>query len=178
MKLITLTAGVLVALAATTASAETYQVSFTNNLSEDHLAPVLITSTTNDKEIFSGDYVTAEAETQILTGDPARLARRIGLSGGRSFIAKSERNTSGPLLAPGATITYKITTDAKELRVLAMVAPSSKPDTYVTAVISLQGESSINSKKLSLYDIGHNEGRRTRVSLDDDDAAKVVFIRK
>ena len=178
MKFRILAAGTLVALATTTVSAETYQVSVTNNLEDELLAPVLITSTANDKEIFSGDYVTAEAEDQILTGDPANLAKRIGLAGGRSIIAHSKEHASGVLLQPGSTITYEVTTDAKELRIISMVAPTITPDNYVTGVISLQGDSKISSKNLARYDIGHNEGRRTRVSLDDDDAAKIVFVLK
>ena len=178
MKAITIFAGALVALATTSVSAETYQVSVTNNLKEEFLAPVLITAASNDKEIFSGDYVTVEAEEQILTGNPSNLARRIGVAGGRSFIAQSKNNEHGPLLSPGSTITYEITTDEKELRILSMVAPTKSPDNYVTAVISLQGDSKLNTKNLVLYDVGHNEGRRTRETLDNKAAAKVVFIKK
>ncbi|MGR3289622.1 MAG: hypothetical protein ACU0C9_00285, partial [Paracoccaceae bacterium] len=65
-------------LAAGMASAGTYSVTVTYNLSQELLAPILITNVSNDSEIFLGAYVTPEAEDQILTGDPAMLVARIG----------------------------------------------------------------------------------------------------
>jgi hypothetical protein len=42
------------------------------------------------------------------------------------------------LLAPGKSITFTVTTDAKEIRFFAMVAPTEKPDNYLTATIALE----------------------------------------
>ena len=73
-----LSASAAILLLASAAYSADYTVTVTNNLEEELLAPILITSAGNDSEIFAGDYVTPEAEFQILTGDPGMLAERIG----------------------------------------------------------------------------------------------------
>jgi hypothetical protein len=57
-----LTAGAL-SLVASSAMAASYTVTVTNNLDEELLAPILITNSANDTEIFTMEnYVTSEAE--------------------------------------------------------------------------------------------------------------------
>lgn len=97
------------------AAAETYTITVTNNLEKELLAPVLATATANDRDIFKGNYVTKAAEKQILTGDPALLVKRIGKKG-----AAVGHGTDGPpkvLLAPGKSISFKVSTKHKSLRI-------------------------------------------------------------
>ena len=155
---------------------KTYQVSITNNLEDELIAPVLLTSPNNDQQIFSDDYVTAETEDQILTGDPAHLAGRISENRGTSYIVHSVKHESGTLLKPGATITFEISTNEKSLRILAMVAPTKTPDNYVTGIINIDGP--ISEKSLTRYDIGHDEGRRTRQATSNTNAVTVVIVKK
>ena len=149
---LTLAAATL-ALSAGLANAGTYTVTVTNNLKEELLAPILITSAANDGEIFSGGYVTPEAEEQILTGDPAKLAARIGPD---AMVGHGTDGPPGVLLAPGKSVTFEIETEATSVRVLAMVAPTMVPDNYVTNVVDLQGGKMVEAG-LVRYDIGNDE---------------------
>ena len=149
---LTLGAAVL-ALGAGFAQAGSWTVTVTNNLKDELLAPILITSAANDGEIFQKGYVTPEAEEQILTGDPGKLAARIGPD------AKGGHGTDGPpgeLLAPGKSVSFEIETDATSVRVLAMIAPTAVPDNYVTNVVDLSGGGKVEAGLLR-YDIGHDE---------------------
>ena len=143
-----------ISLLASSAFGANYTVTVTNNLDEELLAPILITSAANDGEIFTGTYVTPEAEEQILTGDPAKLAARIGED---VAIGHGTDGPPGVLLAPGKSVSFTIDTDATSVRVLAMVAPTMVPDNYVTNVVDLHATHS-NTTSLIRYDIGHDEG--------------------
>lgn len=135
-------AGAASLLAASTAAfaeemVRAYEVTVTNTMKTELIAPVLVAGTENDSAIFAGDYVTPEAEVQVLTGDPKQLAARIGAG------AAVAHGTDGPpkvLLAPGKTLTFTLKTAAPEIRIFAMVAPTEKPDNYLTATIKLGGE--------------------------------------
>lgn len=154
------------------ALAATYTVTVTNNMDKELLAPILITNVTNDGHIFMGDYVTPEAEEQILTGDPAKLAARIGPD---AMIGQGMDGPPGVLLAPGKSVMFDIMTDAASVRIISMIAPTLVPDNYVTAVIDLGGVASAGGH-LVRYDIGHDEMTKvtTRVTGDammaEDDA--------
>ena len=63
----------------------------------------------------------------------------------------------GVLLAPGKSVTFSFSSDADQVRVLAMVAPTMYSDHYVTAVVPLGGKTM--SVALDRFDIGHDEGR-------------------
>lgn len=145
-----------IAVLAGSASAGTYTVTVTNNMDEELLAPILITSAGNDMEIFSGSYVTPEAEAQILTGDPAMLAARIGPD---AMVGHGTDGPPGVLLAPGKSVSFEIETEAASVRVLAMVAPTVVPDNYVTNVVNLFG---VDMAEIGLdrFDIGHDEGTK------------------
>ncbi len=147
------TAATVLALGAGIAHAGTWTVTVTNNLKEELLAPILVTSAANDAEIFKMGYVTPEAEEQILTGDPARLAARIGAD---AMVGHGTDGPPGVLLAPGKSVSFAIETDATSVRVLAMIAPTKVPDNYVTGVVDLQGGKMIEAGLLR-YDIGHDE---------------------
>ncbi len=112
-----------------------YEVTVTNTMASELIAPILTTGTDHDKAIFKDHYVTPEAEVQVLTGDPAKLAAAIGKD---VTIAHGEDGPPGVLLAPGKSITFTVTTEAKEIRLFAMVAPTEKPDNYLTATIALE----------------------------------------
>ncbi len=115
--------------------AQTYEVTVTNTMANELIAPILTTATHHDEAIFKGDYVTPEAEVQVLTGDPAKLAAKIGED---VTIAHGEDGPPGVLLAPGKSLTFTVTTEAKEIRLFAMVAPTEKPDNYLTTTIALE----------------------------------------
>lgn len=169
----TLATSLALGFMASTAAAGTYTITVTNNMQDELLAPVLVTDAANDKHIFAGDYVTAQAEEQILTGDPGALAKRIGAhapAGHRANVAHGSDGPPGVLLAPGKSLTFVINTEAETARVLAMVAPTDVPDNYVTAVIDLKGGAMDDnmmhgmlgdSVALARYDIGHDEGTKT-----------------
>ena len=114
---------------------QTYEVTVTNTMASELIAPILTTGTAHDNAIFKDQYVTPEAEVQVLTGDPAKLAAAIGKD---VTVAHGEDGSPGVLLAPGKSITFTVTTEAKEIRLFAMVAPTEKPDNYLTATIALE----------------------------------------
>ncbi len=114
---------------------KTYEVTVTNTMETELIAPILTVGTDHDKAIFKGNYVTPEAEVQVLTGDPAKLAAAIGKD---ATVAHGKDGPPGVLLAPGKSITFTVKTDAKEIRIFAMVAPTEKPDNYLTATIALE----------------------------------------
>ena len=148
-----------VAAVANVASAQTsYEVTVTNNMSEEFLAPILVAPVSEDAKIFVESYVTPEAENQILTGDPAMLAEAIGAS---ATVGHGMDGPPGVLLAPGNSVTFTISTDASEVRILAMVAPTMYLDHYVTAVVTLGGEAM--SVALDRFDIGHDEMRMSGI---------------
>ena len=148
-------AAIGVAAGLSVASANTpYEVTVTNDMDEELLAPILVAPVSEDGKIFVGDYVSGEAEHQILTGDPGMLAQAIGES---AMVGHGMDGPPGVLLAPGKSVTFSLTTDAKQVRVLAMVAPTMYPDHYVTAVVPL-GDMVV-SVRLDRFDIGHDEGR-------------------
>jgi len=112
-----------------------YEVTVTNTMAHELIAPILTTGTAHDGAIFKDHYVTPEAEVQVLTGDPAKLAAAIGKD---ATIAHGEDGPPGVLLAPGKSVTFTVTTEAKEIRLFAMVAPTEKPDNYLTTTIALE----------------------------------------
>ncbi len=136
------------------AGAGGYSVTVINNLDQELLAPILITNVANDSNIFMGSYVTPEAEEQILTGDPGKLAARIGAD---AMVGHGTDGPPGVLLAPGMSVTFDIETDATAVRVISMVAPTILPDTYVTNVVDLTGGDTVEASLLR-FDIGHSEG--------------------
>ena len=137
------------------ASAQTsYEVTVTNHMDEELLAPVLVAPVSEDGKIFVANYVSPEAEHQILTGDPGMLAEAIG---DKAAVGHGMDGPPGVLLAPGKSVTFAFSTGAKQVRVLAMVAPTMYPDHYVSAVVPL-GTTSM-SVGLDRFDIGYDEGR-------------------
>lgn len=133
-----------------------YKITGTNMLETELLAPVLIAPVRADRKIFDGDYVTSEAEHQILTGDPAQLVAEIGKS---ATVGHGTDGPPGVLLAPGKSVTIMVKAHRDSaLRVLAMVAPTEVTDHFVTAIINPK---SMLPVMLDRYDIGHDEGTLT-----------------
>lgn len=157
MMIKTLLTSATLGLLSTAAYAGSYSVTVTNNLDEELLAPILIADAKYDTEIFDMGYVTPEAEHQILTGDPGKLAARIGPD---AMVGHGTDGPPGVLLAAGKSVTFEITTEATSVRVLSMVAPTMVPDNYVTAVVDL-GMDDMASHALDRFDIGHDEGTKT-----------------
>jgi len=160
-------------LSAVAATAGSYSVTVTNNMDKELLAPILITSAANDAQIFAGAYVTPEAEAQILTGDPGKLAMRIGAD---AMVGKGTDGPPGVLLAPGKSVSFEIMTEATALRILAMVAPTMVPDNYLTNVVDLQGSDKVEVG-LNRFDIGNDEGTMMN-SMISGPAATVVIEKK
>ncbi|HGG05209.1 MAG TPA: hypothetical protein ENK28_07105 [Aliiroseovarius sp.] len=198
----TFTAAAVAALFSTAAFAGTYTVTVTNNMATELLAPILITDVENDNLIFSGNYVTKAAEEQILTGDPAALAKRIGsraMAGHRASVAHGTDGPPGVLLAPGKSLSFIINTEASSVRILSMVAPTEVPDNYVTAVVDLKtgemmSDDSMSSDSMSddammangmvgdivaldRYDIGNDEGTKTITPVKAN-VATITFVEK
>ena len=72
-------AGIALMAGVSAASAQmSYEVTVTNNMEEELLAPILVAPVSVDGKIFVESYVSKEAEHQILTGDPGMLAAAIG----------------------------------------------------------------------------------------------------
>lgn len=144
----------LAALGSTSAFADSYEITVTNTLDEELFAPILVTDAGNDIHIFDGDYVTPEAEVQILTGDPAMLAGRIGEG---ATVGHGMDGPPGVLLAPGKSVTFSFESDSTALRIIAMIAPTVVLDHYVSTVVDLHATDSV-SGTFSRFDIGHDEG--------------------
>jgi hypothetical protein len=154
--------------AAAGVQAGSYEITVTNNLSDELLAPVLVAPVSQDSKIFIGNYVSNEAETQILTGDPGKLAKEIGME---ATVAHGSDGPPGVLLAPGKSITFTVKTNADSVRLISMVAPTKVPDNFVSSVINLGAPLSVT---LDRYDIGHNEGNK-QVSHVGNSAATVTI---
>lgn len=131
-----------------------YEVTVTNKMDKELLAPILVAPASYDGKIFVGNYVSKEAEHQILTGDPGMLAEAIG-SG--ASVGHGKDGPPGVLLGPGKSVSFSISTGTNKLRVIAMVAPTMYKDHYVTAVATLDGKSM--TVDLDRFDIGHDEKR-------------------
>ncbi len=119
---------------ASPALAHTYEVTVLNKMSDELIAPVLVADTKYDNKIFDGMNVTAAAKVQVLTGDPSELAASIGDG---AHVANGMDGPPGVLLAPGKTLTFTLETEAEDLRIFAMVAPTMVPDNYLTAIFDL-----------------------------------------
>ena len=150
-----------------------YEVTVTNNMDDELLAPVLVAPVSEDGKIFVERYVSPEAEHQILTGDPGMLAEAIG---DEAAVAHGMDGPPGVLLAPGKSITFEVASHAEEVRVLAMVAPTMYEDHYVTAVVQLNGEPM--SVGLDRFDIGYDEGRKTIEAIADAVATVQVSVKQ
>lgn len=145
-----------------------YILTITNIMEDELLAPILVTRTKYDREIFEHNYVTPEAEEQILTGDPGKLAKRIGKN---AIIRHGSDGPPGVLLAPGKSIEIPVSGKAS-VRLIAMVAPTKFKDHFVTATINPRAELPV---MLDRYDIGHDEGTKSTTYVSS--AAAMVSIR-
>ena len=157
--------------ASSTALADSYTITVTNNLDEELLAPILVTDAGNDRHIFDGAYVTSEAEDQILTGDPKKLAMRIGEA--MVSVGHGSDGPPGVLLAPGKSVTLNFDTDATALRVIAMVAPTMVPDNYVSNVVDVHAVEKA-SFDLNRFDIGHDEGTKMNMLVSSSVASVTI----
>jgi hypothetical protein len=168
--LTSLAAATLLSVAAmSAASAEMmshkYQFTVTNTSDSELIAPVLVASTKYDKAIFDGSYVTKEAEVQVLTGDPAMLKEVIGDG---AIVAHGSDGPPGVLLGPGKSLTFEVSTDAAEIRIFAMVAPTMTPDHYLTTTIRFsESGDGMYMADLERFDIGHDEKSMERMMTDN-----------
>ncbi len=148
-------AGGLLMAGSAFAGGNVFEITVTNDMSEELLAPIVVTSARNDDHFFDGEYVTKAAEHQILTGDPAMVLESIGDGG--AVAGHGSDGPPGVLLAPGKSVSFTFESDATALRILAMVAPTAVPDNYVSAVADAHVSGSV-TVHLVRFDIGHDEG--------------------
>lgn len=160
-----LLAATLLGIGINAANAASYEITVTNTLQDELLAPILVVPVSNDALIFDGHYVTAEAEAQILTGDPAMLAGKIGDD---ATVAHGADGPPGVLLAAGKSLSFTIDTEASAVRIISMVAPTKVPDNFVSAVVNLDAPLEV---ALNRYDIGHNEGSKMITSISGSGAS-------
>ena len=128
-----------------------YTVTVKNTLAKERFAPILIVGDADDRKIWVGNYVSAEARTQFTTGNPGPLAQVLGGDQGQP-------GTVGV----GGEVTFKFKTNARKARLTAMVHPDFTPDNYVTALIDLGAP---GTTPLERFDIGDDEGRKTVVKV-------------
>ena len=153
-----------------------FEITVTNNLSDELLAPIVVTSASNDAHFFEGNYVTKAAEHQILTGDPAMVIESIG--GGGAAVGHGSDGPPGVLLAPGKSVSFTFESNATTLRILAMIAPTVVPDNYVSAVVDVHVPGSV-MVQLSRFDIGHDEGMmKNSMVMASENAGTVTIMRK
>ena len=151
-----------------------YKITVTNNLSEELFAPILVTDALDDHFLFDGDnYVTEEAEHQILTGDPSMVVASI--REGDTAVGHGSAGPPGVLLPSGESVSIRFATDAAALRVLAMVAPTIYKDHYISAVADVPAEDPV-TVPLSRFDIGHDEEAMT-IRLVAENAGTVTIER-
>ena len=173
MKKLALTSALIV-LTAGTAFANTYSITVTNNLSDELLAPIVVTSAENDNHFFDGQYVTPAAEEQVLSGDPAMVVASIGAD--HTAVGHGTDGPPGVLLAAGKSITFDFKTEATALRIFSMVAPTKVPDQYVSNVVDIHGTDSVKVM-LNRFDIGHDEGTKVNQRIADN-VTTVMITRK
>ena len=141
----------------------TYTVEVTNELADEPLAPIVVTRVNDELYLFDGMYVTDAAKEQILTGSPMMVLAAIGEGDAVFFhgmTPKPDDPTARVLLAPGDTAPGMFETGATALRIIAMVAPFSVPDNYVTAVVNVAGLTMFGDyvmAPLTRFDIGDDE---------------------
>jgi hypothetical protein len=165
----------VLALSSAMSFADTYSITVTNTLSEELLAPIIVTDAANDAVFFTGNYVTAEAEEQILTGDPSQVVMALGE--GNAAVGHGNDGPPGVLLAAGDSVTFEFETDATALRILAMVAPTMVPDNYVTNVVDIHASDEV-TVMLHRFDIGHDEMSMDNMMVMSDGGATVVITRQ
>ena len=124
-----------------------YEITITNILPNEKFAPILIVGDADDSKIWVGNYVSDEAYTQFTTGNNGPLAEVLG----------GDQGQPGKL-GIGGEISFSFRSNAKTIRITAMVHPDITPDNYVTTLVDLQSGS---STELLRYDIGDDEGRKT-----------------
>ena len=161
-----------------------YQITVTNGLSAEKLAPIVVARASDDDQLFTSDnYVTAAAEDQILRGWPCMVLDAIGEGNATSNHltdmqpqCMEENKVTVAASEPSEPIMFD--TNATALRILAMVAPSAVPDHYVSAVVNVAGLMSGESimAPLSRFDIGDDEGTMDIARVDDIGMIGVVTI--
>ena len=158
-----------------------YKITVTNNLSEELLAPIVVTHASNDDLLFDDkNYVTDAAEHQILTGEPDDVVTAIGEG---VAVGHGTAGPPGVLLPSGEYVEIIFDGDAKALRILAMVAPTllndegmpRYPDNFVSAVADTPTVAPV-TVPLSRFDIGYDEGTM-EIRLTAENAGTVTIER-
>ena len=124
-----------------------YKITITNILPNEKFAPILVVGDADDSKIWVGNYVSDEAYTQFTTGNNGPLAKVLG----------GDQGQPGKL-GIGDEISFSFKSNAKSIRITAMVHPDITPDNYVTTLVDLRSGS---STQLQRFDIGDDEGRKT-----------------
>ena len=151
--------------------AVTYTVEVMNGLSDEPLAPIVVTRVNDEHYLFDGTYVTDAAEYQILTGWPCMVVEAIGEDAVSNHPTQPECVEENEVtVAPGASSDpIMFDGNATALRIIAMVAPKIVLDHYVSSVVNvadLMMAGDYIMAPLSRFDIGHDEGTMD-IILDD-----------
>jgi hypothetical protein len=133
------------------ATGREYVITVKNTLANERLAPILVVGDADDRKIWVGNYVSAEARTQFTTGNPGPLAAVLG----------GDQGQPGNL-GVGKEVTFTFKTTASKARLTAMVHPDVTPDNYVTALLDLRAG---GTTRLERFDIGDDEGRKSVVKV-------------
>jgi hypothetical protein len=133
------------------AEGKEYTITVKNTLAKEKFAPILVVGDADDRKIWVGNYVSAEAHTQFTTGNPGPLAAVLG----------GDQGQPGKL-GVGEEVTFTFRTTASKARITAMVHPDVTPDNYVTALVDLRNA---GTTTLERFDIGDDEGRKSVVKV-------------
>lgn len=142
------------------AAGKEYTITVKNTLAKEKFAPILVVGDADDRKIWVGNYVSAEARTQFTTGNPGPLAAVLG----------GDQGQPGKL-GVGDEVTFTFRTTASKARITAMVHPDVTPDNYVTALVDLRAG---GTTMLERFDIGDDEKRFSVVKVGP---AGTVMIR-
>lgn len=165
----------LLALFAHGATADTYLVTAQNLMPDEHITQYVMGPADKDAVYFEEDgSLTLPARFLAVQGSPFLLLSALGegglLGNGQDTIGDWTGQTNHL-----ETAEFEITTDARSLRIMAMVGPELEPDNYLMGLADLSHDDEI-TVPLRRYDLGMNEGTNQTTYIGDDD---VIFtIRK
>jgi hypothetical protein len=153
-------------LAGGAASAQDFNFSVSNLRAEaDHyMAPIVIVDDAMAEPfLFADGYLTEGFIDAILNGDPRPLNAQIGA--GYAGPVLGNRNGTGPHISAGETAAVDYFITSERLRFYAKGGYSEGEDTVITGTWDVTPEG--GEILLDLYDIGHDEGRRELVVVQE-----------
>jgi hypothetical protein len=161
----------LAVMSASSALAQDYKFSVTNQREEGHyMAPlVIVDAAISEPFLFTDGKLSPEFVAAILDGDPRPLNARIGAGYAGPVLGKFN---GGPHIGGGETAEADYFITANMLRFYAKGGYGEGEDTLITGVWDIAtggGEVMLN-----LYDIGHSEGTN-KLTLVKEGVARLVI---